>query len=211
MPIAEKWRCPKCSMINPIPLSSADAVPLPEVTAEIPRVASEKSPIPYLPLNDDRWLMRGVDGAVYGPVRREELDRWYNEGRINYQCAVQRLGETEWHSAPDVLAAARHVNPASKDTGVYTYAPRTSSGSFRPHNGTAIIVLACIGTLFFPCAIAAAIMGHGELKRIKRGEVDPSGESTVRAGYILGLIFSVLAILPLTCCCLPSLMPLRRF
>ncbi len=200
-------RCPKCSMINPIPSGTKE--PLPE-SVDLRETEERKAPIQYPPAEVERWMMRGVDGGEFGPVRMEELQRWHAEGRINYQCSLQKVGGGEWLPALDVLASGRHATASNTFSSTYSSTAGSSARHFAPHNGTIILVLAIIGALgVFPCAIAAAFMGHVELKKIKRGEVDPSGESTVRAGYVLGVIFSILWILPFSCCCLVP--AFRRF
>jgi hypothetical protein len=200
-------RCPKCSMINAIPGPSV-AEPNEPYEAWPQRV--ESPPPAYLPKDAELWSMRGVDGTVYGPVRLEELQRWYGEGRINNHCQVQRVGDTNWRPALDVVAGGidlgetKYHTPASP---MIEHAGRLYS----PHNGPTILVLACIGTIVFPCALIAWIMGHYELKKIRQGLVDPSGESLVRAGYVIGIIFTILGVLPWICCCFSPLaaIPIR--
>lgn len=186
-------RCPKCNMINSIPASGSEGDIEPTSSSTEPPATTY-----YLP-PDERWTMRGVDGTVYGPVSLDELRRWFDEGRINYQCSVQRVGDADWQPALDVLG------PQSKQPSYSFTEPTTPayvSGQYAPHNGTLILVLAIVGIFgVFPCALLAAILGHNELKRIKQGIVDPSGESTVRAGYALGIVFSILWIVPMCCCC----------
>jgi hypothetical protein len=190
-------RCPKCNMINAIPGEAQE--PPSEPYEAWPRPV-EPAPTTYLPKDVGVWSMRGVDGTTYGPVRFEELQRWYAEGRINNRCHVRREGETEWLPALDVLTAGQQVG----ETRVYSPMPSPPEFGTRPlapHNGTAILVLACIGAIVPVCALIAAIMGHYELKRIRQGLVDPSGESTVRAGYVIGIIFSILGLFFCSCCC----------
>lgn len=188
-------RCPKCGMINPIPTSSPS-----EPAAPTPR-ATEQPTSYYLPPDTELWTMRGVDGTTYGPVRLEELRRWLQEGRINHQCSLQREGDSTWQPAMDVLMPSMAVGSEKPSAPMGTF-PAYNLSQYQPHNGTAILLLACIGTVLFPCAVIAAFMGHNELKRIRAGRVDPSGESLVRAGYVIGIIFSILGILPWMCCCL---------
>jgi hypothetical protein len=195
-------------MINSIP--GPPAIEPSEPSEPWPRNV-ESAPTTYLPKESDLWTMRGIDGTVYGPVRLEELQRWYAEGRVNNRCQVQRLGETEWHSALDVVTRGVTFG----ETKHYSTAGDTLEPGGRmlsPHNGTTILVLACIGTLVFPCAVVAWIMGHIELKKMRQGLVDRSGESLVRAGYVIGIIFTILGILPWICCCFSPLvsMPLRN-
>lgn len=188
-------RCPKCSMINAIPTAPVSDPP------DAPTKSSEPPETIYYSADSERWSMRGIDGTVYGPVRLDELRRWYDEGRINQHCSVQRVGDAQWQSALDVLAPSRSIAPEQAYAPI-AETPVYHSGPYAPHSGNLIIVMACIGTFFFPCALIAAIMGHNELKKIKRGVVDPSGESLVRAGFVIGLIFSILGIFPWICCCI---------
>jgi predicted RNA-binding Zn-ribbon protein involved in translation (DUF1610 family) len=195
-------RCPNCGMISPIPADFGESSPPPEPVIDLPSDAPAQVETKAA---EDRFLMRGVDGTVYGPVRRDELERWYQEGRINYQCALQRVGDAEWQNASDFLEEERLTASKPSSPGAYVLPASQTRGRYVPHSGTAILVLACIGSVFFPCAIAAALMGNNELKRIKRGEVDPTGEPIVRSGYVLGIVFSFLGLLPWLCCCLPTI------
>ena len=63
----------------------------------------------------------------------------------------------------------------------------------RPHNGVLILVLGILGFMFCPLlGIFSWIMGHGSLKEIREGRMDPSGRGLVMAGMILGIITVVL-------------------
>jgi hypothetical protein len=181
-------------MINSIPAESPPPPTEPVQSAE--RVTEPR---------EDRWLMRGTDGTTYGPIRLEELQRWYAEGRINYQCSVQRLGSSDWQPALDV-EGIRGTEVSGNYPRQTQYAPQTPGSVPSPHNGTLIIVLALAGLVFFPCAVAAAIWGYIELGHMKRGLVDRSGEGLVRAGFVIGLILTGLSLISVSCCCclLPS-------
>jgi hypothetical protein len=59
----------------------------------------------------------------------------------------------------------------------------------QPHRGTAILVLGILSLVVCsPLGIAAWVMGNADLQAIRRGEMDPSGEGTVQAGRICGMI-----------------------
>jgi ferric-dicitrate binding protein FerR (iron transport regulator) len=66
----------------------------------------------------------------------------------------------------------------------------------QPHRGSTILVLGILGlVLCVPLGIAAWVMGTSDLAAMSRGEMDRSGEGMTRAGQILGIIATVLAIL----------------
>jgi len=65
----------------------------------------------------------------------------------------------------------------------------------KPHRGTLILVLGILGiVLCGPLAIAAWVMGAGDLKQIDAGTMDPAGRGTTQAGKICGIIGTILLI-----------------
>jgi len=80
-----------------------------------------------------------------------------------------------------------------------------------PHRGSLIltlgvislvcVVIPCIGWLIgIPMAIAAWILGHRDLRRIKNREIDEDGLSGTQGGWICGIIATVLNSLLLFTC-----------
>jgi hypothetical protein len=67
----------------------------------------------------------------------------------------------------------------------------------RPHRGVLILVLGILGIFCLITAIAAWIMGKGDLAAMDAGQMDPSGRGLTSAGKILGMIFTILAIVGL--------------
>jgi heme/copper-type cytochrome/quinol oxidase subunit 4 len=66
----------------------------------------------------------------------------------------------------------------------------------KPHRGGAILALGIIGiVLCFITAIIAWVMGSGDLKEMKEGKRDRSGEQLTKAGMICGIIGVCLAVL----------------
>jgi Domain of unknown function (DUF4190) len=67
----------------------------------------------------------------------------------------------------------------------------------KPHRGVLILVLGILS--FLTCgiitAIPAWIMGHGDLKEMDAGTMDPTGRGLTQAGKILGMIHCILLIL----------------
>lgn len=73
--------------------------------------------------------------------------------------------------------------------------------AMKPHRGGAILALGIIGiVLCFITAIIAWVMGSGDLKEMKAGKRDPSGEQLTKAGMICGIVGTCIAILYVLVC-----------
>ena len=71
------------------------------------------------------------------------------------------------------------------------YQPTPEQPPVQPHRGNLVLVLGILGIAFNVCGIPgilAWIFGASDLKQMKAGRMDPSGESTTRAGYLCGII-----------------------
>jgi hypothetical protein len=61
-----------------------------------------------------------------------------------------------------------------------------------------ILVFGILGlVLCFPFGIAAWVMGNTDLKAIRAGEMDPTGEGLTQGGRICGMIATILAVIGL--------------
>jgi hypothetical protein len=75
------------------------------------------------------------------------------------------------------------------------------AGTVQPHRATMILVFGILGVLTFSCAllgvfgIVAWVMGKRDLELIRRGLMDKEGESMTRAGYILGIVGTIMFLL----------------
>lgn len=72
-----------------------------------------------------------------------------------------------------------------------------SRGRVEPHRGVVILVLGLLGILM-SCgvlSIIAWVMDKGDLEKMKRGRMDREGEGLTRAGYVLGIVGTVLMII----------------
>jgi hypothetical protein len=66
----------------------------------------------------------------------------------------------------------------------------------KPHRGTLVLVFGILGLLMCaPLGIAAWVMGNSDLRQMKAGLMDPTGEGTTNAGRICGMIATILLIL----------------
>jgi hypothetical protein len=66
----------------------------------------------------------------------------------------------------------------------------------KPHRGTLILIFGILGLVVCaPLAIAAWVMGSGDLKQMDAGTMDPSGRGNTQAGKICGIIGTILMII----------------
>lgn len=74
--------------------------------------------------------------------------------------------------------------------------PYGSQPNLDPHRATMVFVFGILGLLIcFPLGIAAWVMGKGDLEAMRMGRMDLAGEGLTKAGYILGIITTVLVVL----------------
>ena len=68
----------------------------------------------------------------------------------------------------------------------------------RPHRGGMILAFGIIGLALIPCVIFAPIawaMGNTDLREMRMGRMDRSGQGSTQAGMICGMIGTILIIL----------------
>jgi heme/copper-type cytochrome/quinol oxidase subunit 4 len=71
----------------------------------------------------------------------------------------------------------------------------TSMG-MKPARGGTVLTLGILGIVIcFILGIIAWVMGSGDLKEMREGKRDPSGEQMTKAGMICGIIGTILGIL----------------
>jgi hypothetical protein len=134
-------------------------------------------------------------------------------------CSKQFKVEPEVH--------APSIHPA--DTPTMPYTPRPEHDSVRgeeardqdapswhgagpgvrrdlePHRGTLVLVFGIL-SICVPCVSLilgpiAWIMGSSDLRAMRLGRMDPSGEGSTKAGYICGIVGTVLHLVGLLGCC----------
>jgi hypothetical protein len=67
-----------------------------------------------------------------------------------------------------------------------------------PHRGSTILVLGILGLMFcFLFSIAAWQMGRADLHTMEMGLMDKSGHGLTMAGYIMGIIGTLIILIPL--------------
>src|SRR4051812_44771126 len=166
-----------------------------------------------------------VGSQVYGPFALEQLASLRDRSQFQSYDEISEDGQT-WRPAWTLLGMfdfdAPHAQPVhlSADT-----IAATSPGDITPtlgvprheavqtwtipHRGSLILVLGLISMMGMPpLGIFAWVMGSNDLHKIRSGIMDPSGESITQAGYICGIIGSVLTILT---CAMPGFLLLLVF
>lgn len=180
-------RCPLCQTIYTVPASGSEVVTA-AATAEPP------------PLDEaGRWWMQTPDGKRFGPVSRRTLDDWVAQGRVSAECLL-RQDEQDWRPAENLYA---ELSPPRTAPAPAAERPATSgaieSRSFRtitPHRGTLILILGILGWLSCPFfGLGAWILGSSDLRAMREGRMDPSGEALTQAGRVMGMIQTILLIL----------------
>ncbi|MHC5011377.1 MAG: hypothetical protein ACYTG6_10560 [Planctomycetota bacterium] len=64
----------------------------------------------------------------------------------------------------------------------------------KAHRGGAVLALGILGLVVcFICGIFAWVMGADDLKQMRQGRMDPSGQGMTQAGMICGIIGTILA------------------
>jgi hypothetical protein len=154
--------------------------------------------------------MKTPDAREYGPVRRTDLDQWAVEGRIPPEAELRQDGSERWLPAAEIYPrlagdlAAKSSNPfadqPSDNPFAHGSAVQSSSSARRPysqpHRGGLILALGILGWAL--CAVFAPFawgMGSGDVKAMRRGDMDPEGMGLTQAGMILGMIQTILLLI----------------
>ena len=67
-----------------------------------------------------------------------------------------------------------------------------------PHRGPMVLVFGILGVMTFSCVLLGAfgifawVMGKRDLDLMQRGRMDKEGEGLTRAGYVLGIVGTIL-------------------
>jgi hypothetical protein len=136
------------------------------------------------------------------------LDEWLDEGRISAECQLQSDASPDWLPATQIFpqllspAATFTSSPSSGTGSAYSTSQQPnpyesfshiqSRRYLRPHRSGQILTLGLLGFCCGFLGIFAWVMGHTDLREMREGRMDPSGSGTTRAGYILGIITTVL-------------------
>ena len=165
--------------------------------------------------------MRTPEGQTYGPVGWPQLQAWAGEGRLAADCFVAESPAGPWRGAADLFPSLTPLKPApvavspptthnwlspdavGDETAPFAaayspFAPGAAAGRYiTPHRGGLILVLGLLGFMI-NCPIfcfMAWVMGSSDLREMRAGRMDPSGEQLTQVGRILGMILSIIWII----------------
>lgn len=152
----------------------------------------------------DAWYLNQADGKSFGPIPKSQLDGWVLQGMVGAGDFVLQQGDQQWRTAREVypllggVATAASAAPASNVFPQFT-AASSGIGSAgkpkRPHRGPLILTLALVGWFVCgPCCIAAWVMGGEDLKQMRVGRMDRSGEGMTTFGMFAGMIGTILMV-----------------
>jgi len=132
-----------------------------------------------------------VGGVRYGPVADETFREWIRLGRVGPADMVWADGMPGWQP----LSSVQHT------LGVGLGPPRPSPAPrvHRPHRGGTVLALGIVGLVVcWPCGAFAWSMGNADLRDIRAGRMDPTGEGMTQGGRICGMIATILGLIG--CC-----------
>ena len=183
-------RCPVCNFVYVVP-----GVPAATAGTAAPEVAGEQ------------WSMRTPEGRTYGPVSKQEIDRWVAEGRVSADCQLQSDGRGTWQDADAVFPVLRRADSTrfgdarqERDAAMPVrpgQVVRVTNGE--AHRGALILALGILSWFSCPLfGVLAWALGSGDLRQMRDGRMDPSGMALTQVGYVLGMIHVILCLLLIT-------------
>src|SRR5581483_8534401 len=138
------------------------------------------------------------EGPIYGPVGWDEMLAWAGEGRIAVDCEVAEARSGPWKKLTDLLPELAAKLPQGAEPAAPEAYPWTSNsavspmgGYVAPHRGGLILVLGLLSWMGCPLlSFEALIMGSHDLREMRSGRMDRSGEAITLAGMMFGMIVS---------------------
>jgi hypothetical protein len=111
-------------------------------------------------------------------------------------------GSSPWGSTGGTPEASQNPFADGQGASVNSYVspanPYVSPAArpMKPHRGGLILTLAILGILCcMPLGIVAWILGVIDLGEMKRGQMDPQGQTLTQVGMVLGIVATVLGVL----------------
>lgn len=221
--IGRKVRCPACNTTFDANAPASSPTPEPRNLPLEPNapVATEKldpwkhlnleltddpapPPLPPAPPRGARELDPDPEPAPLPNPRRARLNDDHDDlrpcpscGRMVHRDARRCLG----------CRAQLRIDPDEE----YDDRPLPARRDCEPHRGNFILTMGILGLApVIPCfplavlaivpALLAWILGGGDLRKIRRGDMDPEGESSTQAGWICGIVGTVLNVVILVGC-----------
>jgi hypothetical protein len=184
-------RCPACQQVSIAPAAESQES---DAGGREPVVEGQTA-------GSADWHLRMPGGPVYGPASWDEITAWAREGRVAADCELAEAASGPWRAATTVLPQLVVSLPqpvAAANEPAYPWASGSaaaepSGGYVAPHRGGLILALGLLSWIGCPLlSFASWVMGSHDLREMRAGRMDKSGESATMAGMILGMIVSVL-------------------
>lgn len=153
-------RCPQCSSVVSIPAKS------------------ESKPTPIQPTSNS--------GGLFDSLPSQQ------QPAAGQQAPVNPYAEPPRPATPSP-GYASNANPYQSSASHYGGGGSYAAGRthYAPHRGGLVLalgILAFVCNLFLIPGILAWILGSADLKEMKAGRMDPSGQGITTAGMVLGII-----------------------
>lgn len=193
-------RCPKCETDLTVPRQT-------QLSDLAPREAEPKTtPESASTVDSGRpWYIHLPSGQRDGPMTRAELDRRMAEGKLTRNCQVLQEGWDKWKWADEIFPALANAGlrlPAGSSPYVSPSGSASMNAYLKPHRGGLILTLGILSLVTCPCgifsligmalSIPAWVMANADLREMREGGMDPSGEGQTSAGRILAILHIVL-------------------
>jgi hypothetical protein len=187
-------RCPVCQQISAVPAMAEN----PQMTDG--QMAGADG------LAATNWHMRTPEGAVYGPVGWTQVESWATEGRIAADCELAESDDGPWRAATELipqLSAGEALVASAPGPQNYPYdagGAAEAHGYVLPHRGGLLVFLGFLGFgLIGLCPVFSPILGlitwviaSRDLAEMRAARMDKSGEKLTQAGWIMGIVLSLL-------------------
>lgn len=133
-------------------------------------------------------------GERIGPLSLQELKDRLDRGEVARDQLVWSSSLPEWTPVWQVEAlSAGSQPPPPTDDQVARSAKALKHTGLRPHRGGSVLAWGIIGLLMcFPVGYVAWSMGSRDLKLMRAGVMDPSGELLTQAGRACGMVAGLL-------------------
>ncbi len=197
-------RCPKCQQnfesrapvvqpVVPRAVVPRAVVVAPRANPQTPGVWNAPPPV-AMPISTKVWYLRTPDGQSFGPVGKQELDSWVAEGAVPGDSLLLQQGASQWQTAREVypILAGSGENNIFVNVGAPSssgMAGTSSSKVKQPHRANLVMILAVLGWFAVPIlSIVAWVMAANDLKQMRIGRMDRSGESMTFWAMTMGMV-----------------------
>jgi len=216
----KRAKCPGCKEVVEIPAADGESggqpptqrKPQRPTPAQKPKEPSGGPAAPAAP-SEPQWYVHTEEGDEYGPVSRQELETWVEEGRVDATCQVFCDGWPDWKWAseefPQLAGPAATAEPAAEAAPVFTTPAEDETPAVPQLGGTGGVTtplsrtttrkyraLMIVATIYTVLAWVVAVLGVvGALGTLALGIVGGAPGGSVGAGLISSFVIAGLILL----------------